>query len=193
MPQVRPRLELKPRSGNPVEPGPASAASVGESSKSNPFGAARPIDTAQREKEVAEKRAAAIAARKSKEEKAKEERKIRAAAEADKQSEAGTPTGSSTRNPSFSGKTSEGASGGGDEDREDRPKKKEDWPSKVTTGSWRAARSEPKEKGPGKEPKVDTSKGSGSGAAEEDDGWTPVSGKRGRGNANGTKNSAAGS
>jgi translation initiation factor 4B len=184
-------LELKPRSEHPIEPGPASAVSIGESSKSNPFGAARPIDTAQREKEVAEKRAAATAARKAMEEKAKEEKKIRAAAEADKQSEAGTPTSNSTRNPSLSGRTSEGASGGVDEDREDQPKKNEDRSSKVT-GSWRAARNEPKEKAPGKEPKIDTSKVPSPGAAEDEDGWT-VAGKRGRGNANGTKNSATGS
>ena len=193
VPHTRPRLELKPRSEHPIEPGPTSAASTGESSKANPFGAARPIDTSQREKEVAEKRAAAIVARKAKEEKAREEKKAR---EAEKQSEAGTPTGSNKNfallRRASAGPEGAAAEGEGEKEKEARVEKKDERPPKVTTGSWRATRTEPKDKDAAKEPKLDTGRASNFTATEEDaDGWTPVSGKRGRGSANGTKSSTS--
>lgn len=90
---TRPKLELKKRSEHPVEPALASATSD-TSTKPNPFGAARPIDTFQREKEVEEKRQAVIAAKKVKEEKAREDKKVRStAAGEDDKSRAATPTG----------------------------------------------------------------------------------------------------
>lgn len=45
-------------------------------SKNNPFGAAKPIDTATKEKEIEEKRQAALKEKKEAEEKAREEKKI---------------------------------------------------------------------------------------------------------------------
>ncbi|PWW79609.1 hypothetical protein C7212DRAFT_341877 [Tuber magnatum] len=165
--------------------------STGESSKANPFGAARPIDTSQREKEIEERRAAAIAARKAKEDRAREEKKAR---EAEKQSEAGTLTGSN-KNFALLRRASAGpegapAEGEGEREKEVKVEQKDERPSKVTAGSWRAARPEPKDKDAVKGPKLDTSKASYPAATEEDtDGWTPVSGKRGRGSANGTKSS----
>ncbi|CUS07326.1 unnamed protein product [Tuber aestivum] len=184
VPHTRPKLELKPRSEHPIEPGPTSAASTGESSKANPFGAARPIDTAQREREVEERRAAAIAARKAKDDKAREEKRAR---EAEKQSEAGTPTGSN-KNFALLRRASAGPEGEGEREKEVRVEKRDERPSKVIAGNWRAARPEPKDKDAAKGPKLDTTKASNPAATEEDtDGWTPVSGKRGRGSANGTK------
>ncbi|PUU76554.1 hypothetical protein B9Z19DRAFT_990200 [Tuber borchii] len=192
VPHIRPRLELKPRSEHPIEPGPTSAASTGESSKANPFGAARPIDTSQREKEVAERRAAAIVARKAKEDKAREEKKAR---EAEKQSEAGTPTGSNKNfallRRASAGPEGAASEGEGEKEKEVKVEKKDERPPKVTTGSWRATRTEPKDKDAAKEPKLDTGRASNFTATEEDaDGWTSVSSsKRGRGSANGTKSS----
>lgn len=51
------------------------------SDKPNPFGAARPIDTAAREKEIEEKRQLALRQKKEAEEKAREEKKFKEAAE----------------------------------------------------------------------------------------------------------------
>ena len=56
--------------------------SVSSDAKASPFGAARPIDTAAKEKEIEEKRLAAIQEKKEAEEKAKEERKAAQAAKA---------------------------------------------------------------------------------------------------------------
>lgn len=179
---TRPRLELKKRSEHPVEPALASATSD-SSTKPNPFGAAKPIDTFQREKEVEEKRLATIAAKKAKEEKAKEEKakeekKVRAAAAGeDDKSGAATPTG--VKNFALlrraSGATeSTTAEGEAEEVVEAAPaatpetvtpeKKKEVEvrPSKAVTTSWRKA-----------EPKA--------GTEEVADGWSTVSAKKGRG------------
>lgn len=172
---TRPRLELKKRSEHPVEPALASATSD-SSTKPNPFGAARPIDTFQREKEVEEKRLAAIAVKKAKEEKVKEEKKARAAAAGeDDKSGAATPTG--VKNFALlrraSGATESTTAEGEAEDEgvpaaaleaaaPEKKKEVEVRPSKVATTSWRKA-----------EPKA--------GAEETVDGWSTVSAKKGRG------------
>ena len=74
-PTVRPRLNLQKRTvseaPSDVKPMPGSS-----ESKSNPFGAAKPIDSAAREKEVEEKRQIALREKKEAEEKAREEKKI---------------------------------------------------------------------------------------------------------------------
>lgn len=73
LPAGRPKLNLTKRTvsdaPNVTSPAPSSAAD----SKASPFGAARPIDTAAREREVAEKR---LQAKKEAEEKVKEERRL---------------------------------------------------------------------------------------------------------------------
>lgn len=73
-PTGRPRLNLQKRtiSEAPTDSAPASATS---DSKSSPFGAAKPIDTFAREKEVEEKRQLAIRQKKEAEEKAREEKR----------------------------------------------------------------------------------------------------------------------
>jgi translation initiation factor 4B len=63
-----------------------SPASVSADAKASPFGAARPIDTAAKEREIEEKRLAALKEKKEVEEKAKEEK--REAAKAAKAAEA---------------------------------------------------------------------------------------------------------
>jgi len=76
---VRPKLNLQKRTVSEAEPT-AAAAATSTDSKSSPFGAARPIDTAAREREVEEKRQLQIRLKKEAEEKAREEKKAKEAA-----------------------------------------------------------------------------------------------------------------
>ncbi|KAF2276371.1 RNA-binding domain-containing protein [Westerdykella ornata] len=77
-PATRPKLNLAKRTVSESDPAPVSSSS---DSKSNPFGAARPIDTAAREREVEEKRQALLRAKREAEEKAREEKKAKELAE----------------------------------------------------------------------------------------------------------------
>ncbi|KAL1620017.1 Eukaryotic translation initiation factor 4B [Neofusicoccum ribis] len=82
-PAGRPRLNLQKRtvSETPAGPGPSAAAS----SKASPFGAARPIDTAAKEREIEEKRQLALRQKKESDDKAREEKRAKeAAAKAEK-------------------------------------------------------------------------------------------------------------
>ena len=72
----RPRLNLAKRT---VSEAPAASPAT-PSDKPNPFGAARPIDTAAREREVEEKQKLAAQQKKEAEEKAREEKKAKEAA-----------------------------------------------------------------------------------------------------------------
>ncbi|KAL7945828.1 hypothetical protein V8C42DRAFT_45194 [Trichoderma barbatum] len=88
-PGGRPRLNLQKRTVSEV----ADSASSASDSKASPFGAARPIDTAAREKEIEEKRLQAIQEKKEADDKAKEDKRIAkeaaaAKAEADAEAEA---------------------------------------------------------------------------------------------------------
>lgn len=69
-PASRPRLNLQKRTVSQAEPSPALATGASDA-KSSPFGAARPIDTAARDKEIEEK----LKQRKEFEEKAREEKR----------------------------------------------------------------------------------------------------------------------
>ncbi|KAF2258277.1 hypothetical protein CC78DRAFT_587322 [Lojkania enalia] len=77
-PATRPKLNLAKRTVSEAESGPPSSTSE---SKSNPFGAARPIDTAAREREVEERRQLALRQKREAEDKVREERKAKEAAE----------------------------------------------------------------------------------------------------------------
>lgn len=81
-PAMRPKLNLQKRT---VTENTDSAAAAGDS-KASPFGGARPIDTAAREREIEEKRQQAIQEKREAEEKAKEERRL--AKQAAKEAEA---------------------------------------------------------------------------------------------------------
>ncbi|KAH9877810.1 hypothetical protein J1614_003027 [Plenodomus biglobosus] len=76
-PAGRPRLNLAKRTVSEAQP----AQDATPSDKPNPFGAARPIDTATREKEIEEKRQLAIRQKKEADDKAREEKKAKDAAE----------------------------------------------------------------------------------------------------------------
>ena len=71
-PATRPKLNLAKRTVSEAEPTATAAAST--DSKASPFGAARPVDTLAREKEIEEKRQLAIRLKKEAEEKAKAEK-----------------------------------------------------------------------------------------------------------------------
>ncbi|TVY53900.1 putative RNA-binding protein sce3 [Lachnellula cervina] len=85
----RPKLNLAKRTVSEAQDV-SSPSSVAGDSKASPFGAARPIDTASKEKEIEEKKVAAHREKKEAEEKAKEEAKEAAAkakaAEAERES-----------------------------------------------------------------------------------------------------------
>ncbi|KAF4458177.1 hypothetical protein F53441_28 [Fusarium austroafricanum] len=82
----RPRLNLQKRTVS--EAPEASSPSVGSDAKASPFGAARPIDTAAREKEIEVKRQQAIQEKREADEKAKEERRLAKEAAAKAEAEA---------------------------------------------------------------------------------------------------------
>lgn len=71
----RPKLNLQKRTVSEAEPGlpPATSSSASES-KASPFGAARPVDTSAKEKQIEEKREVAIRQRRDAEEKARSEK-----------------------------------------------------------------------------------------------------------------------
>ncbi|KAF2720397.1 hypothetical protein K431DRAFT_93582 [Polychaeton citri CBS 116435] len=88
-PKERPRLNLAKRTVSNIhetEPGSAGDA------KASPFGAAKPIDTAAREKQVEEKRELAIRQKAEADAKAKEEKAAAAKTPVAEGQEAGTPT-----------------------------------------------------------------------------------------------------
>lgn len=97
VPATRPKLNLAKRTVSEADPAHAAAATEA-SSKSNPFGAARPIDTAAREREIEEKRNLAIRQKKEAEDKAREEKKARETADkAAKDAAPPTPTTDKTK------------------------------------------------------------------------------------------------
>lgn len=77
-PKERPRLNLAKRTVSEAKPDAPPAPAP--QSKASPFGAARPTDTAQRDREVAEKREIAIREKREADEKAKEEKAAKEAA-----------------------------------------------------------------------------------------------------------------
>ena len=100
-PAGRPRLNLQKRTVSEAVPAPSASTSE---SKSNPFGAARPIDTSAREKEVEEKRELAIRQKREAEEKAREEKKKETAEKAGRESVPPTPSTDAPKDKDAEGK-----------------------------------------------------------------------------------------
>jgi translation initiation factor 4B len=97
-PATRPRLNLAKRTVSEAPDSAAPTSASESSSKANPFGAARPIDTAAREKEIEEKKALAIRQKKEADDKAREEKKAKeAASKASAEEAASTPAGEDTK------------------------------------------------------------------------------------------------
>ena len=104
VPTSRPRLNLQKRTVSEADP---TSPAPGTDSKASPFGAARPVDTLAREKEIEEKRQLAIRQKKEADEKAREEKaeqkrlaKEKADAEKAKPAEAGGETASAAEEDS---------------------------------------------------------------------------------------------
>ncbi|KAI0165755.1 hypothetical protein GGR57DRAFT_134821 [Xylariaceae sp. FL1272] len=75
-PGGRPRLALTKRTVSEAPDAASPAQSAGGDSKASPFGAARPIDTAAKEREIADKREQVLKEKKEADEKAKEDRRV---------------------------------------------------------------------------------------------------------------------
>lgn len=138
-PAGRPKLNLAKRTVS--EAPPASPSSTSGDAKASPFGAARPIDTAAKEKEIEEKRLAAIQEKKDAEEKAKEEKRVAAQAAkeaAEKQANEEKPVEILQRPE---GETAENENANGDivDDKAVKPKEitRDIKPKPSETGAWR--------------------------------------------------------
>ncbi|KAK2737938.1 hypothetical protein FQN55_000842 [Onygenales sp. PD_40] len=107
-PAQRPKLNLQKRT---VEAEPASPTTT--DSKASPFGGARPIDTAAREREIEEKRQLAIRQKKEAEEKAKAEKleKQKAAKEQEQQAKEEAAKAAPAEDASANGAKEDGAEG----------------------------------------------------------------------------------
>ncbi|KAF1982447.1 hypothetical protein K402DRAFT_397534 [Aulographum hederae CBS 113979] len=87
-PASRPKLNLAKRTVSEAQPSPTVESS---DAKASPFGAARPIDTAQREKEIEEKRELSIRQKKEADDKVREEKRAKEAAAKEKAAEPKSP------------------------------------------------------------------------------------------------------
>ncbi|KAE9967758.1 hypothetical protein EG328_008019 [Venturia inaequalis] len=196
-PAQRPRLNLAKRTVSEAQPAQASASS---DAKASPFGAARAVDTATREREVEEKRQSAIREKKEADEKARAAKITAQKAEKQEGSEneiaEGEKENGDAPKPSFSILQHDDA---GDKDTGDEGSEAADAPANGDAAENKAAK--PKEfiREPPKGPKNDqgawrrggsTPKAPASpkvGEKVEDDGWSTVAtarkGGKGRGGA----------
>ncbi|KAB8277762.1 hypothetical protein BDV30DRAFT_183436 [Aspergillus minisclerotigenes] len=171
---TRPRLNLQKRTVTEAVSSPAASTGTGAS----PFGGARPIDTAAREKEVEERRQLALRQKKEADEKAKAEKseKQRAAkdqAKGDKASTPADPNGRDTADTPQGAKNFEilrragedesGMAADQDQSEEAKPAAKAEAPNdaaaKKENGSWRRAPAQPAD-------------------AADEEGWSTVSSRQ---------------
>ncbi|PBP27856.1 translation initiation factor eIF4B [Diplocarpon rosae] len=150
LPVSRPKLNLAKRTVSAAPDTSSSTASVQGDAKASPFGAARPIDTAAKEREIEDKKVAAAKEKKEAEEKAREEKKEAAAkkaaedaAEAEKKAEMKKTEGNASK-PEETIET-ENANGTIVEDKAVKPKEivRDARPKPVETGAWRRASNGP--------------------------------------------------
>jgi len=151
----RPKLNLAKRTVSEAPDQPSPTTSVSGEAKASPFGAARPIDTATKEREIEEKRLAVIKEKKEAEEKAKIEAKEAAkaakAAEAEKEGAEGEKKieilQRSDGDASGNGETIETENQNGNivDDKSVKPKEivRETRPKPADTGAWRRPSSGP--------------------------------------------------
>lgn len=153
VPVSRPKLHLAKRTVSDAPDMPSPTISVhGGDAKASPFGAARPIDTAAKEREIEEKKIAAAKEKKEAEEKAKEERREAAAkkaaeeaAEAEEKVEIlQRAEGEDASKPEETIVT-ENANGNIVDDKAVKPKEivRDARPKPVETGAWRRASNGP--------------------------------------------------
>jgi translation initiation factor 4B len=148
-PAGRPKLNLAKRTVSEAQPASTHESASGDA-KASPFGAARPIDTAAREREVEEKRQAALKEKKEEaEEKALEEKKTREVAP-----KSAVPKEAEEGSVSADGKTN------GSEEPEasnitvlSRPKDGDNIEKEKANGSERPIPTHPRNRGPPREPR----------------------------------------
>ena len=175
-PAGRPRLNLAKRT---VSEAPGAEPAT-PSDKPNPFGAARPIDTAAREKEIEEKRQLALRQKKEADDKAREEKKAKESAEKTTPKDSAQPTPTKKDEDGAEDKpksnfeilqrVDEGNSAGQDEDAEGeivhdkdvKPQEVVRDPPKSEGGSWR------RQSAQAPAPEGTTTE------AMDDDGWSTV-------------------
>ncbi|RFU34956.1 hypothetical protein B7463_g1414, partial [Scytalidium lignicola] len=149
----RPRLNLAKRTVSET-PDVLSPSSVSGESKPNPFGGARPIDTAAKEREIEEKRLAVLREKKEAEEKAREEKREAAkaakAVESEKQEGIETPESDkkvegedASKNGPTEHETQDSTTG---DEKSAKPSEvvRENKPRPVDVGTWRRSSSGPK-------------------------------------------------
>ncbi|OBT48976.1 hypothetical protein VE00_00514 [Pseudogymnoascus sp. WSF 3629] len=199
-PVGRPKLNLTKRTVSEAADV-ASPASASGDAKASPFGAARPIDTAAKEREIEEKRVAALKEKKEADDKSREEKRIaKEAAKAEKtegETDDGTPTAEIAKKTD--GLTLEEDS---TQDTTDSKPKEAAQQKPADTGAWRRPAAGPKPPrsdvprgprgdGPPRGPRNDSNRGPGpranggappsgaaaeqEAAAPEEDGWSTVS------------------
>ncbi|KAF2646428.1 translation initiation factor eIF4B [Massarina eburnea CBS 473.64] len=185
----RPKLNLQKRTVPDAEPGPLTSASE-TSSKANPFGAARPIDTAAREREIEEKKALAFRQKKEADDKVRDDKKAKEAASKVATEEGGEDTADSEEKPRENieilqragedgdvvpDEDAPNASANGDIVDDKAVKPKEVVRDTKTEGAWRRKSNTP------------SSPAAGTTETMEDDGWSTVTkpGKNARGNRRG--------
>lgn len=203
-PATRPRLNLQKRTVTDVEPALPSANSE---SKSNPFGAARPIDTAAREKEIEEKRQLALRQKKEADDKAREEKKAKEAAEkvagreksagtpatpiAEKSKENGSEEKSATRNYEILRREGQGeGEGEGEEEEDDADDANGDIIDDKAVKPKEVVRDAPKSEGTWRRKSSTPAAAAGTTTENlEDDGWStvPANAKKSKGRGNTTR------
>lgn len=139
-PAGRPRLNLAKRTVSEAPLNSPSATSG--DAKASPFGAARPIDTAAKEREIEEKKLAAAQEKKEAEEKAKEEKRLAAIAakeEAEKQANEESKVEILQREGAEETVETENANGNVVDDKAVKPKEivRDAKPKPSETGAWR--------------------------------------------------------
>ena len=147
LPVGRPRLNLAKRTVSDAPDQPSPTTSTSGDAKASPFGAARPIDTAAKEREIEEKKLHAIQEKKEAEEKAKAEAaeaaKAKAeadAAEKEKKAEILVPEGEKEETVE-----TENANGSIVDDKSVKPREivRDTRPRPAETGAWRRSSNGP--------------------------------------------------
>ncbi|KAL5347685.1 hypothetical protein V498_07950 [Pseudogymnoascus sp. VKM F-4517 (FW-2822)] len=201
-PVGRPKLNLTKRTVSEAADV-ASPASASGDAKASPFGAARPIDTAAKEREIEEKRVAALREKKEADDKSREEKRIAKEAAKTEKTEGETDDGTATAETvkKTEGLTLEEDAATQDTASDSKPKEAAQQ-KPADTGAWRRPAAGPKPPrsdvprgprgdGPPRGPRNDSNRGPGpranggappSGAAAdqvaaapEEDGWSTVS------------------
>lgn len=168
-PAGRPKLNLTKRTvSEATDASPAATPAAAGDAKASPFGAARPIDTAAKEREIEEKRVAALKEKKEADDKAREEKRLAKELAAREEVEAAAKEAA---NPDLAKKTENLTLEEGSENKEAANEKPVEAakPKPAETGAWRRPAGGPKppqadargprRDGPPRAPRTDSQRG----------------------------------